>query len=105
MTRSISKYGITVRKREDLGRIIKEAFTLPDSGRPGPVIIDIPKDIQLEIGDDDYPELLISEVISQLRRLMPGQIRRAVNALKKAEKTIDAPRWWCTYRRNLSGSC
>ena len=46
MTRSITKYGVTVRRREDLGRIIKMAFQIANSGKPGPVLIDIPKDIQ-----------------------------------------------------------
>ena len=45
ITRSICKYGITVQKREDLGRIIKEAFYIARTGRPGPVLIDIPKDV------------------------------------------------------------
>lgn len=44
MTRSITKYGVTVRRREDLGRIIKMAFQIASSGKPGPVLVDIPKD-------------------------------------------------------------
>ena len=43
MTRSITKYGVTVRRREDLGRIIKMAFQIASSGKPGPVLVDIPK--------------------------------------------------------------
>ena len=39
ITRSITKYGVTVSKREDLGRIIKEAFYIARTGRPGPVLI------------------------------------------------------------------
>ncbi|MBR4182997.1 MAG: acetolactate synthase large subunit, partial [Lachnospiraceae bacterium] len=50
MTRSVTKYGITVRNRDDLGRILKDAFYIAKTGRPGPVIIDIPKDIQNEKG-------------------------------------------------------
>ena len=38
ITRSITKYGVTVRRREDLGRIIKEAFYIARTGRPGPVL-------------------------------------------------------------------
>ena len=45
ITRSITKYGVTVRNREDLGRIIKEAFYIARTGRPGPVLIDLPKDV------------------------------------------------------------
>lgn len=53
--RSICKYAVTVRKREDLGRIIKEAFYIAKTGKPGPVLVDIPKDIQLALGSDEYP--------------------------------------------------
>ena len=40
---------VTVRKREDLARIIKNAFYIARTGKPGPVVVDIPKDIQLAI--------------------------------------------------------
>ena len=43
MTRSVTKYGVTVRDRKDLGRIIKMAFHIATTGNPGPVLIDIPK--------------------------------------------------------------
>jgi acetolactate synthase-1/2/3 large subunit len=56
ITRSICKYGVTVRNREDLGRIIKEAFYIASTGKPGPVIVDLPKDIMLELGSDLYPK-------------------------------------------------
>ena len=51
VTRSICKYGITVTDRKDLGRIIKEAFYIARSGRPGPVVVDLPKDVMAELGD------------------------------------------------------
>ena len=41
---------LTVRNREDLGRIIKEAFYIARTGRPGPVVIDLPKDVMGELG-------------------------------------------------------
>ena len=50
ITRSITKYGVTVRNRADLGRIIKEAFYIARTGRPGPVLIDLPKDVMAELG-------------------------------------------------------
>ena len=56
ITNSICKYSVTVRKREDLGRIIKEAFYIARTGRPGPVVVDIPKDIQVAMGSEEYPE-------------------------------------------------
>ncbi len=56
ITRSITKYGVTVRNREDLGRIIKEAFYIARTGRPGPVLVDLPKDVMAELGDAEYPD-------------------------------------------------
>ena len=56
ITNSICKYSVTVRKREELGRIIKEAFYIARTGRPGPVVVDIPKDIQVAMGSEEYPE-------------------------------------------------
>ena len=56
ITRTICKYGVTVRNREGLGRIIKEAFYIARTGRPGPVVIDLPKDVMGELGSPEYPE-------------------------------------------------
>ena len=53
MTRSITKYGVTVRNRDDLGKILKEAFFIARSAKPGPVVIDLPKDIQNMSGDSE----------------------------------------------------
>ena len=46
MTRSVTKHNYLVKKAEDLPRVIHEAFQIATSGRPGPVLIDIPKDVQ-----------------------------------------------------------
>lgn len=46
ITRSITKWAVTVRKQEDLAGIIKKAFYIANSGKPGVVVVDIPKDIQ-----------------------------------------------------------
>ena len=56
MTRSVTKYSVTVRDRKELGRILKMAFVIATTGKPGPVIIDIPKDIQTQEGPAEYPE-------------------------------------------------
>ena len=49
VTRNIAKFVIVVRKREDLNRLIKEAFYIARTGRPGPVLLDLPKDVMAEI--------------------------------------------------------
>ena len=56
ITRNICKYAVTVRNREELPRIIKEAFYIARTGRPGPVVVDLPKDIQQAMGTDEYPD-------------------------------------------------
>ena len=61
ITRSICKYAVTVRDRKDLGRIIREAFYIAASGKPGPVVVDIPKDIQQEFGSSEYPKMCIRD--------------------------------------------
>lgn len=55
ITRSICKYAVTVRRREDLATIIKKAFYIARSGKPGVVVVDLPKDIQQAMGSGDYP--------------------------------------------------
>ena len=56
IVRNVSKYAVTVRDRKDLGRILKEAFYIARTGRPGPVVVDIPKNIQKAMGSDVYPD-------------------------------------------------
>lgn len=88
MTQSITKYGVTVRKREDLGRIIKMAFHIAGTGRPGPVIVDIPKDIQTAAGPAEYPASV------QIRGYKPndtvhiGQLKKAYKMLRVAKRPL-----------------
>lgn len=56
ITRSICKYAVTVYKRDDLAGIIKNAFYIARTGKPGVVVVDLPKDIQREYGSSEYPE-------------------------------------------------
>ena len=55
IVRNICKYAVTVRDRKELGRILKEAFYIARTGRPGPVVVDVPKNIQKAMGSDEYP--------------------------------------------------
>lgn len=54
ITKSITKYSVTVRKREELAETIKKAFYLAKSGKPGVAVVDLPKDIQQAYGGDFY---------------------------------------------------
>ena len=88
ITRSICKYGVTVQKREDLGRIIKEAFYIARTGRPGPVVVDLPKDVMAELGDAEYPETVNIRGYKPNTSVHIGQLKRAMKMLKKAEKPL-----------------
>ena len=88
ITRSICKYGVTVRNREDLGRIIKEAFYIARTGRPGPVVIDLPKDVMAELGDPAYPTEVNIRGYKPSTGVHIGQLKRAIKMLNKAEKPL-----------------
>ena len=88
ITRSITKYGITVRKREDLGRIIKEAFYIARTGRPGPVLIDLPKDVMSELGSAEYPTDVNIRGYKPNTSVHVGQLKRAIKMLNKAKRPL-----------------
>ena len=88
ITRSITKYGVTVRNREDLGRIIKEAFYIARTGRPGPVLIDLPKDVMGELGSAEYPSTVNIRGYKPNTSVNMGQLKKALKMLKKAKKPL-----------------
>ena len=88
ITRSITKYGVTVRNREDLGRIIKEAFYIARTGRPGPVLIDLPKDVMAELGNAEYPKNVNIRGYKPNTGVHIGQLKRALKILQKARKPL-----------------
>lgn len=88
IVRNICKYALTVRKREDLGRIIKEAFYIARTGKPGPVVIDLPKDIMLEMGDDIYPESISMRSYKPSTSVHYGQLKKVISTLEKCKRPL-----------------
>lgn len=88
ITRSICKYAITVRDRKDLARIIKEAFYIARTGKPGVVVVDIPKDIQLEVGEDDFEAAVSIRGYKPNTTVHLGQIKKAMEMLEKAKHPV-----------------
>ena len=88
MTRSITKYAVTVRRREDLGRIIKMAFQIASTGKPGPVLIDIPKDIQTQLGSSEYPSHVDIRGYKPISSVHVGQLKKAFKLLKAAKRPL-----------------
>ena len=88
ITRNICKYAVTVRKREDLARIIKNAFYIARTGKPGPVLVDIPKDIQLAMGSDEYPDEVNIRGYKPSEGVHSGQLKKALAELNRAKKPV-----------------
>ncbi|RRT42653.1 hypothetical protein B296_00054288 [Ensete ventricosum] len=88
VTRSITKHNYLVLNVDDIPRIIKEAFFLATTGRPGPVLVDIPKDIQQQLAIPAWdPQLRLPGYISRLPRLparpLLDQILRLVSESRR----------------------
>lgn len=88
ITRSICKHSVTVRSRQDLGRIIKEAFFIAKTGKPGPVVVDIPKDIQLALGSEEYPDEVNIRSYKPSSGVHIGQLKKATQALNSAKQPV-----------------
>lgn len=88
VTRNICKYAVTVRDRKDLATVIKKAFYVARTGKPGPVVVDLPKDIQTAIGDDDYPSEIAIRGYKPASGVHAGQIKKAITMLKNAKKPL-----------------
>ncbi len=89
ITRNCTKHNYLVKKIEDLPRILHEAFYIARSGRPGPVVVDIPKDVQFAMGEYYKPsnESDHKSYKPQLNGDL-GAIEEAVNLMTRAEKPI-----------------
>lgn len=88
ITRSITKHSVMVTDRKDLGRIIKEAFYIARTGKPGPVLVDLPADIMKKLGDEKYPDTVSIRSYKPNTVVHAGQIKRAVAMLEKARKPL-----------------
>lgn len=86
--RNICKYAVIVRDRKDLGRILKEAFYIARSGKPGPVVVDLPQDIQRELGSAVYPQEVAIRGYKPNTSAHPGQIKRAMGLLNRAKRPV-----------------
>lgn len=87
-TAPFCKNNYLVKDAASLPRIIKEAFYIASTGRPGPVVIDIPIDIQNTEIDFEYPETVDIKGYKPNYKGHPVQIRRVVEAIEKAETPL-----------------
>ena len=88
ISRPCTKHNYLVNKIEDLPRIIKEAFYIANSGRPGPVHVDIPKDITAEIANFEYPKEVNLPTYKPTVKYNKRQLKKAMEAISKAKKPL-----------------
>jgi acetolactate synthase-1/2/3 large subunit len=88
ITLPITKHSYLVKKVEDLPRIMLEAFHIASTGRPGPVLIDLPKDVQVNSTEADFPEKLHLPGYKPNYHGHPRQIQLAAEALAEAQKPV-----------------
>lgn len=88
ITMPVTKHNYLVTNERDVLRIIKEAFYIALAGRPGPVLIDLPKDVTQADIEFNYPEKV--EIVGYKPRIQghPRQIKRAVELIMKSERPI-----------------
>jgi len=88
VTRSITKHNYLVKDVKDLARTIREAFYIASSGRPGPVLIDIPSDIQQQETEFIWPEEIEIRSYKPTCFGHPGQIKKAAKLISSSKKPL-----------------
>jgi acetolactate synthase-1/2/3 large subunit len=87
-TAPFSKHNYLVKDAQDLPKIIREAFHIASTGRPGPVVIDVPVDVQNSTLDFKYPKDIEIKGYKPTCKGHPMQIKKAVAALEAAERPV-----------------
>ncbi len=88
ISRSCTKHNYLVTSAKELPRVLKEAFYIAASGRPGPVHVDIPKDVTAEIAEFDYDFDVELETYKPTTKGNPRQIKKAILAIAEAKRPL-----------------
>ena len=86
ITRPIVKHNFLVKDVADLAETMKKAFHIARSGRPGPVVVDVPKDVSLKTTAFHYPETVEMRSYNPVKKGHGGQIRKALQLLLSAKR-------------------
>ncbi len=86
ITRPIVKHNFLVKDVHELALTLKKAFHIARSGRPGPVVVDIPKDVSLKTAPFVYPDKIEMRSYNPVRKGHGGQIRKAVSLILAAKR-------------------
>lgn len=88
ISRPCTKHNYLVTDAKDLPRVLKEAFYIARSGRPGPVHVDIPKDVTAQIAEFDYDVEMNLETYKPNVKGNPRQIKKAIEAISKSKRPL-----------------
>src|ERR1700694_981132 len=88
VTRPCVKHNFLVKNVADLASTIKKAFHIAATGRPGPVLVDIPKDVTTHSCEFQYPESVAMRSYNPVRKGHPGQIKKAMQLLLEAKRPM-----------------
>lgn len=88
ISRPCTKHNFLVKNIGELPRILKEAFYIARSGRPGPVLVDLPKDISATYGDFEYPDEVSLRTYKPTTKGNSRQIKKVIEGLKSAKKPL-----------------
>src|SRR2546429_1948873 len=88
ITRPIVKHNMLVKDVKDLASAMKKAFHIAATGRPGPVVVDIPKDVTAAVCEFQYPETITMRSYNPVRKGHAGQIKKAAQLLLEAERPM-----------------
>ena len=88
ISRPCTKHNYLVKSIEELPRILKEAFYIARSGRPGPVLIDLPKDISAQIGEFNYPNSISLASYKPTTKGNAKQIKKLANAILESHNPL-----------------
>jgi acetolactate synthase-1/2/3 large subunit len=91
VARAVTKHQYMITDIKDVARIVKEAFFVAKTGRPGPVLIDFPKDVQLTTVDEepDYdPPMCLPGYHPEVRTAAPEQIKQVLAAIRRSKRPV-----------------
>ncbi|MHB8167663.1 MAG: thiamine pyrophosphate-binding protein, partial [Sulfuricella sp.] len=88
ITRPCVKHNFLVKDVKDLAETIKKAFYLAATGRPGPVVVDIPKDVTQHKTEFTYPKKVTMRSYNPVIKGHPGQVKRAVQMILEAKRPM-----------------
>lgn len=88
ITRPVTKHNYLVTDRGELGKILKQAFYIARSGRPGPVVVDVPSDISALELDEEYPETVYIRGYNPVKPLEMDKVEAAAKLFNESERPL-----------------